>query len=80
MPLAFENPRLTRDNPTVDVQAEADIKKKDSIGYTPLMYATIELAERMGNGGNFDDAEAGVPQSSPESETPEAPARSCAIS
>jgi hypothetical protein len=44
------------------------------------MYATIELAERMGNGGNFEEAEAGAPQSSPESETPEPPARRCAIS
>lgn len=28
---------------------------KDKIGYTPVQYATIELAERMGNAG-WDEA------------------------
>ncbi len=70
---------LTCHNPNPIVQADADIKKKDSIGYTPLMYATVELAERMGNGGSVDEAEVGANQTSPDADTPEPPARRCVI-
>ncbi len=43
------------------------------------MYATVELAERMGNGGGVDEAEAGAHQTSPDADTPETPARRCVI-
>jgi hypothetical protein len=62
----------------------ADRSVKDKIGYTPVQYATIELAERMGNAGWDASSEAGPMLEEVRVEAaggPEgAPKRSCVVS
>ena len=61
----------------------ADRTVKDKIGYTPVQYATIELAERMGNAGWDGDSDEGRAGEEAGDALPEgrdaAPKRSCII-
>ena len=56
------NGRSLSTHPPAHRQADppADRTVKDKIGYTPVQYATVELAERMGNAGWDGASDAGM--------------------
>ena len=80
--LAFGNGHMEIIRLLLQADPPADRNVEDKIGFTPVQYATIELAERMGNAGwDTSDIEAAASNAGEESgQGQEAPNRRCVVS
>lgn len=80
--LAFGNGHMEVIRLLIQADPPADRQLRDAIGFTPLQYATLELAERMNNAGWAEDEQeerVGAPGGEEEADGVAAPNR-CTIS